>query len=226
MQLKASHPSNILLIPTLDIEIVWQTHILRPEMYQDDCLRLFCRVIDHSLLISDIKKFLKDKAFQDTCQLYEQRFGEQYCPSIVDAGETASNISHSRFNSDYDSSPTYSYWDKTHFKLSSKSPENYENPFSFSEGDLIMDGKWLDFCKQFMTDALNKASFETYHRARSEGINLSRGAMERLKKSYERFLYMAAKYPLKDGNGFVPPTYAVKYSTLQKYSFYLPILFL
>jgi hypothetical protein len=92
MQLKASHPSNILLIPTLDIEIVWQTHLLRPEMYQADCLRLFRRVIDHSLLISDIENFLKVQAFQDTCQLYEQRFGEQYCPSIADAEKTASPL--------------------------------------------------------------------------------------------------------------------------------------
>jgi hypothetical protein len=226
MQLKASHPSNILLIPTLDIEIVWQTHLLRPEMYQADCLRLFRRVIDHSLLISEIEKFLKNQAFQDTCQLHEQRFGEQYCPSISNAEKTESNFYQSFLSTEYDSSPTYSYWDETHFKFSSKSPENYENPFSFTEGDLIMDGKWLDFCKQFMSDALKKAPVIGYRHAGSGEINLSSGAIERLKKSYERFLYMAAKYPLKDGNGFVPPTYAVKYSTLQKYSFYLPILFL
>jgi hypothetical protein len=28
-----NNPPNILLIPTLDIEIIWQTHLLRPEMY-------------------------------------------------------------------------------------------------------------------------------------------------------------------------------------------------
>ena len=76
MQLKASQPSNILLVPTLDIEIVWQTHLLRPEMYHADCLRLFRRVIDHSLLISDIQQFLMEQAFRDTCHLYEQKFGE------------------------------------------------------------------------------------------------------------------------------------------------------
>ena len=40
-------------------------------------------------------------------------------------------------------------------------------------------------------------------------IDLGPTALERLKKSYQRFLYMAAKYPLKDGNDFIPPTYAV-----------------
>ena len=46
MQLKVSH-KNILLIPTLNIEIVWQTHLLRPKRYRNGCLRLFDQVIDH-----------------------------------------------------------------------------------------------------------------------------------------------------------------------------------
>ncbi|CAF1310715.1 unnamed protein product [Rotaria sp. Silwood1] len=150
MQLKASHPSNILLVPTFDIEIVWQTNLLRPAMYQADCLRLFRRVIDHSLLISDIEKFLKDQAFRDTCQLYEQQFG-----------------------------------------------------------DLITDGKWLDLCKQFMSRALKTAHLDGYHHIWSSGIDLQPGAINRLKKSYERFLYIAAKYPLKDGHEFIRPTYAI-----------------
>jgi hypothetical protein len=225
MQLKAFHPSNILLVPTLDIEIVWQTHLLRPEMYRTDCLRLFRRVIDHSLLLSDIQTVLKDQAFRDTCQLYEQRFGEQYCilPSTVDGEKTALKISRHLFDSDGDVNRTYSYWDKNHFEFSSELSKDYENPFSFTEGDIIMDGKWLDFCKQFMSDAMEKAPVHSYHRTRFRGIDLGSGSMKRLEKSYERFLYMAAKYSFKDGNGFIPPTYAVKYLTLEKYLFYLLI---
>jgi hypothetical protein len=68
-----------------------------------------------------------------------------------------------------------------------------------------------------MCDALQKVPIEnSYGRARSTKIDLGSGAMKRLKKSYERFLYMAAKYPLKDGNGFVPPTYAVNYFSLEQ----------
>jgi hypothetical protein len=227
MQPKASHPSNILLIPTLDIEIVWQTHLLRPEMYQADCLRLFRRVIDHSLLISEIEKFLKDPAFQDTCQLYEQRFGEQYCPlpSFADPETTTSNFHQYLLDSNSDNCRNGSYWNETYFEFSSESPKNYENPFSFTESDLIMDGKWLDFCKQFMTDAMKKAPVPDYYRynSTSKAIYLGYDPIERLKKPYERFLYMAAKYPMKDGNSFIHPTYAVKSSTLEKYLLYLPV---
>ena len=130
MQLKASHPPNILLIPTLDIEIVWQTHLLRPEMYQADCVRLFRRVIDHSLLLNDIQQFLKEQAFRDTCQVYEQRFGEQYCPlpSTNATNESVQNTS-TILNSHKRIASNYSYWDKTHFEFSAQPPKDFENPF-------------------------------------------------------------------------------------------------
>ncbi|CAF1505940.1 unnamed protein product [Adineta steineri] len=204
MRLKASHPINILLIPTMDIEIVWQTHLLRPEMYQADCLRLFRRVIDHSLLIIDIQQMLKDQAFQDTCQLYEKTYGEHYCtlPADNDKQESASNMNRR-------SKPNYTYWDKTQCKFSTQPPKDYENPFSFTESDIILDMSWLDSCKQFMRNALENISGAAYNPDGRFDIDLGKGAMKRLKKSYERFLYMAAKYPLEKSNSFVPPTYAV-----------------
>ena len=212
MQLKASLPSNILLIPTLDIEIIWQTHLLRPEMYRADCLRLFRRIIDHSLLISDVQEFFKEQAFSDTCQLYEQRFGEQYClplPSVKEEGENASNELYHRPKDDTQMKFGNSYWDKTDFKFSSEAPIDFENPFSFTEAEVTMDGRWLDMCKDFMSAAWIKVPVRRRYDNQSRIIDLSAGAMKRLKKSYERFLYMAAKHPMTDGNGFVPPTYAV-----------------
>ena len=77
------------------------------------------------------------------------------------------------------------------------------------EADIILDLNWLSMCKQFMCNALEKVPIENYYGNRSTEIDLGQAAMIRLKKSYERFLYMAAKYPLNGGNGFVPPTYAV-----------------
>lgn len=205
MQLKASYPSNMLLIPTLDIEIVWQTHVLRPAVYEADCIRLFRRVIDHSLLASDIQTLLKEQAFRDTCQLYEQRYSEQYCPLPLDYQEENHTLSYI----DHDFKKSYSYWDKTHYQFSAEPSRDYENPFSFTEGDLIMDGQWLALFKQFMSNALKEAPIHEYYREQSDEIDLQDEAMERLQKSYERFLYMAAKYPVKDGHSFVPPPFSV-----------------
>ncbi len=213
MQLKTSHP-NTLLIPTLDIEIVWQTHLLRPEMYRNDCLRLFHRIIDHSLIMkNEVEGFFKEQAFLDTCQLYEQRFGETYCtlPSSEKKETSVPRFWFNRYESMEADKPICSYWDETNFTFSTNSPNDYENPFSFTEGDIILDLKWFNACKEFMHKAIDKVSICGYYSRSPDRIDLGSGALKRLKKSYERFLYMAAKYPLKDGNGFIPPTYAVKH---------------
>jgi hypothetical protein len=193
MQLKASNRENILLIPTLDIEIVWRTHLLRPKQYDDDCFRLFRRAIDHSLIIIDhINQPSKQQAFLDTCQLYEQRFGEEYCKmeAIVD-------------------DEVYSYWDKTHPEFSSTLSNDYINRFSFTQNDIILDGKWLNFFQQFMSNTLEKCPFWTRCLKKSTERYFEPESFQRLKKSYERFLYIAAKYPLNVGYEFVAPTYAV-----------------
>lgn len=196
LQLKSSTPSNILLIPTIDIEMIWQTHLLRPEMYRNDCFRLFHRIIDHSLIIDDINSSFKEEAFLDTCRLYEQRFGDIYCALPSDGKYSAQSL--------------YSYWDQTFFQYSDQSPLDYENPFSFTEADFILDGKWLSLCQQFLSKTEKKHSVwnRLFHRTTTD-IHFDSNTLKRLKKSYERFLFMAAKHPLADGHGFIPPTYAV-----------------
>ncbi len=46
---------------------IWQTHWFRPEIYQKDCLRLFHRIIDHSLLVNEIGRTFKEQVFLETC---------------------------------------------------------------------------------------------------------------------------------------------------------------
>jgi hypothetical protein len=211
MQLKSSLPLNILLIPTLDIEIVWQTHLLRPEIYQNDCIRLFGRVIDHSLILNDIEQFFKEQAFLDTLKLYEQKFGETYCslPLSKDKNKFKSNSVFVKYELLYRAQPIYSYWDKTSFEFSSNLSENYENLFSFTEDDIIRDEKSFDLCKQFMFKAIEKLPSWDMFYVRPTEIDLKPKALKLLNKSYERFLYMASKYPGNGGNVLIPPTYPV-----------------
>ncbi|CAF1418201.1 unnamed protein product [Didymodactylos carnosus] len=42
-----------------------------------------------------------------------------------------------------------------------------------------------------------------------DALSMSKSAMKRLKKSYERFLYMAAKFSPKNEYNFVHPAYAI-----------------
>jgi hypothetical protein len=173
-------------------------------------MRLFHEIIDHSLLTNDIEQFLKEQAFIDTCQLYEERFGEQYCP-LPQAKEATPKYEHHVFCQLKCLIPIYSYWDETQYPFSKKSSKNYdENPFSFTEADVILDGNWLDLCKKFMKEMLAATPIERFYDDRSDQIDLSSRALGRLTKSYERFLYMSTKYPPTNGYSFVHPTYAVR----------------
>ncbi|UJR10791.1 hypothetical protein I4U23_014978 [Adineta vaga] len=212
MQLKAASPNNLLLVPTLDIEIIWQTHLLRPTMYRDDCMRLFHRVIDHSLLTNDVEQFLKEQAFIETCKLYEERFGEQYCPLPENKKDKKAppRYVHRLFDSLKCLIPEYTYWDETHFQFQSSSIANHDdNPFSFTEADIILDGNWLSLCQKFMTEMQEKVNFRGHYDPYEGRINIGAGMLKRLKKSYERFLYMATKYPPSSGYKFIHPTYAI-----------------
>lgn len=215
MKLKASQSKNILLIPTLDIEIIWQTHILRPSAYRDDCIRLFHRVIDHSLLLNDIEQSIKEQAFLDTCRLYEENYGESYCTPIAPNQDVKKppRFVHHPFSKLKCLIPVYSYWDTTHMKFSHKPKvEREDNPFSFTEADVILDGNWLALCDKFLMESIHGLSSSGSTRLSMRNIatdNLTRCDFNRLKKSYERFLYMVAKYPPADGYDYVHPTYAV-----------------
>jgi len=212
MKLKVLSPSNILLVPTLDIEIIWQTHLSRPEIYRTDCLRLFGKIIDHSLVTDDIGQFLKEQAFIDTCQLYEEYFGEEYCSLPTDKENRKRNPKYEKYSSDrgYRSLiPIYSYWDETYFQFATEIPNDYENPFSFTESDIITDSNWLNAYKTFMFEMRWKISNGNDQYLSNDNNNLDASAIKLLKKSYERFLFIAAKYPPTDKENFLHQTYAV-----------------
>jgi hypothetical protein len=218
MQLKASSPHNILLVPTLDIEIVWQTHLSRPEMYRADCLRLFNRIIDHSLITDDIGQFLKEQAFIDTCHLYEEQFGEEYCPLPVNE-ENRQRTPRYEWNSSESKVqcliPFYTYWDETHFEFRTSVLNDYENPFSFTEFDILSDSNWYDSYKKIMFERWWTISQMNNVYIPKNDINLDPWTMKLLKKSYERFLYIAAKYPSTNGHDFTHPTHAASISSSQ-----------
>ncbi|CAF1520752.1 unnamed protein product [Adineta ricciae] len=193
MQLKASYPN--------------QTHLLRPDMYRNDCLRLFRRIIDHSLLINSDEERSKEEAFAHTCQLYEEHFGEQYCPlpTTEDEAEIQLSNQYSLLHYIVCPIPAYSYWDQTWFRFVPELSNNYENPFSFVETDVILDSYWFKlYCTEIyevgMKIMINNS--QTQHSA----LTL---AMKRLRKSYERYLYLTSKYLTKNEYNFIHPTYAI-----------------
>ena len=211
MQLKVAYPQEY-LVPTLDIEIVWQTHLLRPEMYRGDCLRLFHRIIDHSLLLdkSPEEEDFKTQDFIKTGRLYEERFGEQYCPLAMNEEEDEedagwSTYRHSLLNYIKCPIPSYSYWDKTQFHFAQQLADNYENPFSFVQEDIILDRYWFRLYSRDMYE-VGMRIIEYNPAAQPNALYLT---IKRLIKSYERFLYITAKYASTNEYHCIHPTCAV-----------------
>ncbi|RCK62307.1 hypothetical protein Cantr_09109 [Candida viswanathii] len=62
------------LIPTLDIELVWQTHKLVLQGYISDCMHSSC----HYLIDESKHEGKLDDSFKVTIDLYQQRFRESY----------------------------------------------------------------------------------------------------------------------------------------------------
>lgn len=83
LQLKARYPTHF-LVPTLDIELVWQSHMLRPDYYWQDLGRLGMAVGDHQLLLGLYESNVKKEALRRTALLWEDMFGEPYLLPYVD----------------------------------------------------------------------------------------------------------------------------------------------
>jgi len=75
--LKAKYREN-LLIPTLCIEFIWQSHLLRFDIYKRDCEQLFGRIIDHHLLLTPFESLHRNEAIKQTALLWEREFGFSY----------------------------------------------------------------------------------------------------------------------------------------------------
>lgn len=211
MQLKVLYPEKV-LIPTIDIELVWQTHLLRPSLYRDDCLRLFHRIIDHSLFLNYNDQVFKEQAFLDTLHLYEKHFHQQYysLPLCKNNKIYSSQYNELHFDRLQHLLPIYSYWDDKYVPFfSTYYLDDFENPFSFTEADIILDGNWINLCKNFMNSIFLNTSTDIWSFDPFRPMNLNSSAMKRLKKSYERFLYITAKYFLNNEYTLIHPTYAV-----------------
>ncbi|KAH7128563.1 hypothetical protein B0J11DRAFT_274342 [Dendryphion nanum] len=78
MTLFKAHPKT-LLVPTLDIDLIWHTAQCSPKKYEEQCLRLVRRIINHNDALGQVT--LKD-GFKETKRIYESRFTEEYDPCL------------------------------------------------------------------------------------------------------------------------------------------------
>ncbi|KAK6359961.1 hypothetical protein TWF696_001084 [Orbilia brochopaga] len=92
LQLFKFYPGKM-LVPTLDIDLVWHTHQLSPFLYQAGTTKYARRIIDHN---DKLGRPTLDDGFTRTKELYRIRFGQEYnvctcwdCEALLSAAENA-----------------------------------------------------------------------------------------------------------------------------------------
>ena len=183
MKLQLENPNEI-LIPTLDIIYVWISHIIRPELFEEDTEKNFGGKKMFFKLESTLNQVLaltKKKLLYATKLLYENTYKVPYLNVEVFDEPNQTNLIKFYFEHIYTLSP-----------LDFSSCDHLENPLLLRENDLLKDYQWFHNFKHV------EKSFDFVY-------NLQ------LEKSYELFLYECGKWFLSNdpNKEVVRPTYLV-----------------
>ncbi|GJE98082.1 hypothetical protein PsYK624_143040 [Phanerochaete sordida] len=95
LDLMSSAPGSF-FVPTLDIDLAWHTHQMKGELYQNDCMKLIHRFVDHD---DRVEENHLATSFDVTCRAWQQRFQVPYtycgCPLPGDTlGQKLTRLKH------------------------------------------------------------------------------------------------------------------------------------
>jgi len=205
--------------------MVWVSHLIRTNLYKEDCQKLFGHVIDHHIAASDAEVLTKQSVLSQTALLWEQEYGHPYLdtrttlpsliPQAISEGKSKPNFRR-KFLHEKESSDAMNYYYKFgvhpsdvvgwyHDGIASDSKsKKWTNPFRITAKDIIQDSKWLaDF------DAFMGEYRILWHITKYNGDETNMPFHAALPKSYERFLYLWAKYGQDEQGVCVLPTMAL-----------------
>jgi len=219
LRLKQKH-KNLILIPTFEIEYVWVNHMLRPSMYREDCKQLLGDVIDHCICLQTMYLSMNKRSFLElTKKLYEEEYNEPYCDLAVIKAQKPMLINLNKSKKNFYRPPEKPHEIPVHPIYTRefgavKDCLNEECKFSLKVNDLLMDAGWIDDFNAYMTKCLSdptdtssiisvESKTEYYNPPDLSTMIIYKNIL----KSYERFLYMTAKYP--PITGYIHPTYAI-----------------
>jgi hypothetical protein len=69
---------DTMLVPTLDIEIVWRSHCIRPSIYRRDCEKNFGKILPHRAKPTIAMFEIRQEALILTMDLWKKHFGSDY----------------------------------------------------------------------------------------------------------------------------------------------------
>jgi len=72
LKLKSKY-SDVHMVAPDEVEAFWETHLIRPEMYRKDCMKLFGEVIDHHI---EAMPCMRDKGIANAKMLWGMEYDE------------------------------------------------------------------------------------------------------------------------------------------------------
>jgi hypothetical protein len=107
LQLRKHAPSQTILVPTYQIDLMWHTHILTSmKAYQEDCLAIIGTALHHDDSLNDrTEGGALDTAFSATKVLWKEQYHEDYhvCGGMY-RGEPPASFSHPEWSPLHDAS--------------------------------------------------------------------------------------------------------------------------
>jgi len=200
---------------------VWVNHMLRPSMYREDCKRLLGEVIDHNIHLQTMYQSMNKKMFLVlTKKLYEDEFKEPYCDNAVIEAQHPKLIENTeavliwRVPPQPQEVPFNPIFTKEIGSV--EETASVESNISLKVNDLMMDAGCIGDYKTYMSHCLfdTESTKGITSKEESDGTEYENPCRlktnvvyQNLLKSYERFLFMVAKYPPQ--TGYVHPTFAI-----------------
>jgi len=193
MKLQAKYADQ-LLIPTVEIELIWQSHLVRPTAYLKDIYDVLgVPMIEHRLIGTDVDKLLKEEALKQTAKLWKDEYGEEY--TTLPTGQLHPKTPYfvdGRLRCRVEEVGVQNMYYAPDCEPKGKVGGEWTNPFRLTVEDVLKDLDWY----QHFTNS-DQCSW------------ITPGLVNRAAKAYERFLYLAAKCPSAIDDGMMHPTYAI-----------------
>lgn len=190
--LKQTHP-NVWLVPTVDIEFCWLTHIFRTQTYWKDMTALGINP-KHSICLQSYGQVATfSQAICATANLWNKTFGESRYPYLPPGTDTSIKIwkvetkSILEDASVYQDKP-YSFFPAMGAKVSVPPPQVDLPLISIRHQDIAADLKWFPELEQGFKDLVSNEYFHDRYRMCDVFIK------KQVIPSYERFLDLSNRH--------------------------------
>jgi hypothetical protein len=125
---------DMLFVPTMEIEMCWRSHLIRPDKYLKDTERIFGKLLPHVIYPSTALVELRQDALANTSLMWKKEFGVAYLP-----------WEHKASDDEFDKFPFDEWYERLTVSevLSISTIPEVDISIDLSESDVLSDRNWI-----------------------------------------------------------------------------------